>query len=87
MYYANNQTEEFSDVCPSLITLDIVSRDNVIMINGSVAVNITQSGLLNLYIGRLPGEDVMDVVNFSVGTDVLQNQMHLCYWVYAEVRE
>lgn len=27
------------------------------MINGSVSVNITRSGLLDLYIGRLPGKD------------------------------
>lgn len=57
MYYANNKTEEFGDVCPSLITLDITSYDNIIMVDGSVTVNITQSGLLSLYIGRLPGKD------------------------------
>ena len=58
MYYANNRTEEFGDVCPSLITLDIASHDHVIMINGSVSVNITLHNPVSLYIGGLPGKDI-----------------------------
>ena len=57
LYYANNMTEEFSSDCPSLITVDIVSDGNIIMITGSSSVNVTQSGLLNLYIGGLPSKD------------------------------
>lgn len=56
MYYANNRTEEFGDVCPSLITLDIASRDQVIMINGNVSVNVTLHDPVSLFIGALPGK-------------------------------
>lgn len=69
MYYAinNNITEELGDVCPSLITLDIISSNDVIMINSSVSVNInqlniTQPGILTLYIGQLPGKRINPVL-------------------------
>ena len=65
MYYANNVTTEFGDVCPSLITLDITHHNNTIIINhnnntiitnDSVSVDIIQSDLLTLHIGKLPGK-------------------------------
>lgn len=56
VYYAINRTEKFGNVCPSLITLNITSHDHIIMISGSVSVNVTQYGPVNLYIGGLPGK-------------------------------
>lgn len=54
-YYANKTTEGFGDVCPLLITVNIRSHDDNIMITGNVSVNITHSGPLTLNVGRLPG--------------------------------
>ena len=66
LYYANNMTEEFSSDCPSLITVDIVSRSNIIMISGSSSINITQSGPLSLYIGGLPSKDCKQLCTHPV---------------------
>ena len=56
MYYINDTTRQFSEECPSLITVDVTEDNDVIIITGSAAANITKTVELTVYIGGLPSK-------------------------------
>ncbi|XP_065911651.1 laminin-like protein lam-2 isoform X2 [Dysidea avara] len=60
VYYINDTTRQFSEECPSLITVDVTEDNDVIIITGSAAANITKTVELTVYIGGLPKDKLFD---------------------------